>query len=186
MRIDWKLFTIILAELVIVVSLCFVVGTSLMRVSPDMDLLLLTFLSLIGGYVLAYILFFIFGLILGLFAHLMLDNEQFDNFVNTYLRRPEASTDEIYEEADLLPADQENTADKQVAVLSATLDEISENKIGMYLEKEIPEWIKVNGEKYIFSHVLAQSSAGQFEMLDADLQTNDVIYPPGIVFRKEV
>lgn len=183
MKLDWKLLLVIVSELVIITALSILVGSILTNFYPGMNEFLRVLVSLAGGYILSYILFFIFGVILGLFAHIVLDDEQLDEFYSKNLQRLK---NDDYELDETQIQEEEEAAKEQITVASANLDEISENKIGTYLDKDIPEWIKVNGEKYVFSHVLMKNALGDFILSEADLATSDVIYPPGIVFKKSV
>lgn len=180
MKISWAVYMIF--EIVVITSLSLLTGQMIKGIFPEINNIVLVGLSLAGGYVLTYLLYFFFGIVLGLLAHMFLDNDQLEDF---YRRNLKKLDDEEYDEYDDMAAEPE-ADEKQIMVQSATLDEISENTVGTYLEKQIPEWIKVNGEKYIFSHVLMKNSAGELLMDAADLETTDVIYPPGMVFKKSV
>lgn len=184
MKIGWALYVIF--EIVVITSLSLLTGQMLKGIFPEINDIVLVGLSLAGGYVLTYLLYFVFGIVLGLLAHMFLDDEQLEDFYKRNLRKLDRDhDDEEYEEYDDMAAEPE-ADEKQILVQTATIDEISENTVGTYLEKQIPEWIKVNGEKYIFSHVLMKNSAGELMMDAADLETTDVIYPPGMVFKKSV
>jgi hypothetical protein len=182
MKIDWKFLFLLAIEMFSIITFSICVGSLLMNAFPDINIILAVGLSLVGGYLLTYATFFVLGIILGIVAYSMLDEERREKFYDKYLReQPEDDEydDEYYDE------DEAGASDKQLTVATAKPEEISENKVGTYLERQIPEWIKLNGEKYFFSHVLSTNSAGEILIAHGDLEADDLIYPPGMVFKKQ-